>query len=290
MIVLVDWSWLIYREFYANQSMSVEKSGVEIKTGSIRGSFKFLKEIHEAHPEAQVYLCLDGRPLKALALLPNYKGQRNRDNETISVSRDRIADVFVHLPFVKIAYSPYQEADDTIAFLCEMLEREEGQKLVIMSSDMDLRQLVSGESRIYTSSGFDDTGIVLEDAKQVQFKLGVPPRSIPMLKAITGDDSDNIKGVPYFNKEAAKTLSTHFTHPDALLGAKDKLLRSSFSAAAARIFDNWETVVTNFKVTQIDPEHFPEIRDTSDTDWQEFLTYYEAVTTLQEMRQLCGLA
>lgn len=288
MIVLVDWSWVVYREFFANPTMAVNKNGVEIKTGSIRGAFRFLKEINEAHPEAQVYLCLDGKPLRALSVLPNYKGQRDRESETISVSRDRLANVFVHLPFAKIAHSPYQEADDTIAFLCDMLPREADEEIVIMSCDMDLRQLVSGEQRIYTSSGFDATGIAKEDASNAKFRIGVPPRGIPLLKAIIGDSSDNISGISYFPKEAAKTLCSHFVSPADLLAAKPKLLKSSLGAAAIRLFDDFDIVERNYRVTKIDPEHFPDIRETSDEDWREFLTYYEAKTTLAEMEKLCG--
>jgi len=287
-IFLVDWSWVCYLSFYGNQSLSVNKKGVEIKTGAIRGGFTFIKQIHEFCPEAIIYLCLDGKARKALRVLPEYKAQRERDNTIIGLNRDRLASVFVHMPFVKIAFHPDQEADDTIGFLCDSLPRCNGEEIVIMSTDMDLRQLVNNDLGISAAQRFDDSGLLKEKEKQVAFKMGCPPSGIPLLKAIMGDKSDNVPGIGGFKEEVAKKIASNFKTPDELMNARKGLLSGAYAVHMKRLFSCMETVRRNYVITKIDPEYIPTITETSDEDWRKFLKYYEAKTTLMQMEELCA--
>jgi 5'-3' exonuclease len=96
------------------------------------------------------------------------------------------------------------EADDVIATLAERL-RAEGARVVVVSADKDLCQLVS-----------EDGGTVHHDlqrertldAKGVRERFGVAPGRIPDYLALVGDAVDDLPGVPGFGpKSAAAALA-----------------------------------------------------------------------------------
>jgi DNA polymerase-1 len=74
---------------------------------------------------------------------------------------------------------------------------------------MDALQLVSPKTRVLTSRrGFSDT--VMYDLDGVRERYGFDPRAIPDFKALRGDTSDNIPGVPGIGDKTASKLIQQF--------------------------------------------------------------------------------
>src|SRR5919205_845793 len=70
-----------------------------------------------------------------------------------------------------------------------------GLEVVILTGDLDALQLVGPHVRVLTSRrGLSDT--MLYDEAAVRERYGLEPRQIVDFKALRGDSSDNIPGVP----------------------------------------------------------------------------------------------
>jgi len=96
------------------------------------------------------------------------------------------------------------EADDIIATLVKQA-RHRGLRVVIVSADKDLLQLVGSDVVMY-----DTMRDTVFGAEETRAKLGVEPAQVRDLLALMGDSSDNIPGVRSVGqKTAAKLLAEH---------------------------------------------------------------------------------
>lgn len=128
-------------------------------------------------------------------IYPDYKA--TRDNSKIDFEAIRACDkVYSEFGCINV-YVPECEADDAMFALCKSLrERHPDSHITIVSRDHDLLQTVQAG---YADAVWDNT--------KKKF-LDVPAYSIVDMKALTGDPSDNIKGVPGIGpKTAVKILS-----------------------------------------------------------------------------------
>jgi DNA polymerase-1 len=95
---------------------------------------------------------------------------------------------------------PGFEADDMIATVVKKA-RERGMRVVIVSSDKDLLQLV-GDGVVMWDTMRDR----VYDAAATKEKMGVPPEQVRDYLALVGDSSDNVPGVPKVGPKTAVAL------------------------------------------------------------------------------------
>lgn len=101
--------------------------------------------------------------------------------------------------------TPGFEADDVIAAYAQ---RHGGEgEVVILSTDSDLFQLIGPGVSVFYPRGKMS---MLYGPAEVLAKYGVAPRFIPDLKALTGDHSDNLVGVPGIGPKTACRLIQRF--------------------------------------------------------------------------------
>ncbi|WP_366658105.1 DNA polymerase I [Fodinicurvata sp. EGI_FJ10296] len=103
------------------------------------------------------------------------------------------------------------EADDIIATFARQA-RERGDKVIIVSSDKDLMQLVGDGVTM-----MDPMKNVVIDVEQVREKFGVEPKCVVDVQALAGDSVDNIPGVPGIGIKTAAQLIAEFGDLDTLL-------------------------------------------------------------------------
>jgi DNA polymerase-1 len=96
------------------------------------------------------------------------------------------------------------EADDVLATLARRFERP-GLSVTIATSDKDMLQLVRAGVSVYDP--WKEKRFGPEDVKE---KLGVGPEQVPDLLALSGDDVDNIPGVPGVGPKRAKEILTRW--------------------------------------------------------------------------------
>jgi DNA polymerase-1 len=79
-------------------------------------------------------------------------------------------------------------------------------RAVIMTGDSDLLQLASSFTKVFIPKRGKFGKDKLYSPDDVQEKYGVMPFQLPQLKALTGDSSDNIPGVPGIGPKTARTI------------------------------------------------------------------------------------
>ena len=129
------------------------------------------------------------------------------------------------------------EADDLIGTMARIAE-ERGHSVTIVSGDLDCLQLVSDSvEALVPRRGITDTFVYGPD--QVRQRYGFEPAQLIDFKALRGDTSDNIPGVPGVGDKTAAKLVQDFGTVEALLERVDELpegrLKTSIKANAAQI-------------------------------------------------------
>ncbi len=113
------------------------------------------------------------------------------------------------------------EADDLVGTLTRFAT-EHGYDVLIFTGDRDQLQLINEHVRVCAPvRGVSD--LFIYDTQAVIEKYGLTPQQIPDLKALQGDPSDNIPGVPGVGEKTAVKLLQQFHSVEELLANLDKL-------------------------------------------------------------------
>ena len=138
-------------------------------------------------------------------IYPKYKLNRREPSneykeESCEGQKQRVKQYLEEM-FVRQVQVEHSEADDLIAYYCQISEDEDK---TIFSSDRDLTQLISEKVSIYSPSTkrYYKMG---DTIKMSDFE--VPHFNVKTIKILTGDSSDNIDGIFYLGE---KTLFKFF--------------------------------------------------------------------------------
>lgn len=227
--VLVDGNNLLHRAqavHVAGRTEDPLSSPSGYPTGLVYGFLSMLTDWVEtiADPD-YMGVFFDGVPKRRLAMDPDYKKKDDPDakrpgSDPAPVvlsdgheARDEL-DVIRHvllLSGVDVYHNPSEESDDLIAsYVCGKPDDVH----IIISSDRDFYQLFPAcPSLVIYRPGvsgdrFFDSDRAAEDM-QKKYGCRVNPTHIRMLKALTGDPSDRIPGVPRLRKKVAAPLCGH---------------------------------------------------------------------------------
>lgn len=203
-LLLIDANSIIHRSFHALPPFTGPDGQ---PTGAIYGIASILLKLwREERPDYAAALFDRPEPTFRDKIYAEYKAQRPAAaNELITqiVEAHRLFEAFGIKTFEKPGY----EADDLIATFAEEFkdrtprqardDREENNfRIIILTGDRDTLQLVE-DGKIYVrtfNKGISDT--TTYDEKAVFEKYSLKPNQLADYKALVGDSSDNIKGVP----------------------------------------------------------------------------------------------
>ncbi len=163
----------------------------------------FLKVIRD-HSPTHVALTLDTRaPTFRDELFPLYKAHRPPVDPEIHEQIPMVKSIMQAFKIPVLEYDGF-EADDLVGTLSTRAENE-GIDTLIVTGDADQLQLVSPHVRLLMYSGFGDTRVYDVEAVKERYE-GLGPEYVPDMKALEGDPSDNIPGVPGVGKKAARAV------------------------------------------------------------------------------------
>ena len=202
-ILIFDGFSILNRGFYALPLLA--NSNGEY-TNAIYGFLSmFFRFIDEEKPD-YITVAFDlPQPTFRHNIYAAYKGTRKTMPNELR-SQIPVLKNLLKLMQISIAESPGFEADDIIGTLCIKAEQD-GHMPVVISGDKDLLQLATDKTMIRipkTSKG--KTEVENYYAKDVQAKYGVNPRAYIDIKALMGDTSDNIPGVPGIGEVTASKI------------------------------------------------------------------------------------
>ncbi len=211
-LFLIDGNGLAYRAFYAVVPIHTA-SGVPINAlaGFVNMVLRLLKTENPTH----VAVAFDkGIPTERVHPYQDYNAQRVEMPDDLALQLPMIED-FVRALGVPVFRVPGHEADDCIGTLAKR-GAEADMDVLILSGDLDLLQLVGPKIRVLTTRrGISD--MLVYDEKQVKNRFNLKPEQLADLRALAGDSSDNITGVPGIGEVTAKKLLSQHGRLEDLL-------------------------------------------------------------------------
>lgn len=205
--MLIDASALIHRFFHALPPFTTPKGE---PSGALYGlSGTLLKILKEQTPD-YIVAAFD-RPEKTFREeeFKEYKIHRPPTDPGLVSQIVRMYEVF-RLFGVRIVEKAGFEADDLIGSLVEKFKKEKDLRIIVMSGDLDILQLVEGEKVVGQMFKTGITETVIYDEKAVEERFGVSPAQLPDYKGFVGDTSDNIPGVKGVGPKTAAPLIKEF--------------------------------------------------------------------------------
>lgn len=201
-LIIIDSNSLLHRAFHALPELTTQRGE---QTGAIYGFLLILLKAIKDLDANCIVACFDTK-VKTFRheKYEEYKAHRPRTPDGISSQLPRLKEVLQSLR-IPIFAKDGVEADDLIATISTILKNEKETEVYILSGDLDNLQLVDEKIKVYTlGKGIKDT--VLYDEKRVKERFGVTPSQMNDFKALTGDASDNVPGVPGIGKTTAADI------------------------------------------------------------------------------------
>ncbi len=206
-LMIIDGNSIINRAYYGIRPLSTKEG---IPTNGIFGFMNILlKHLEDVKPE---YL-LVAFDLKAPTFrhkeYSEYKAQRKGMPDDLAAQMPHLKELLGAMN-VKMLSQEGFEADDIIGTVAAMCEKE-NVKCVIVTGDKDDLQLASDKTHILlTTTRMGQTTV--EDFDRAAFceKYHITPEEFIDVKALMGDSSDNIPGVPGIGEKTAFTLIENF--------------------------------------------------------------------------------
>lgn len=250
----VDLSWLLYRSYYSFSHLSAEINGFTKPTGHIFGVLSSIESILKRDPKAYVYLCEDGRaPGKALN--PHYKEGRQSLDYNIKQDTELIESLAVLHPQVFVAYNNEAEADHLMYSLARKFSPKN--HTVIFSGDDDLLQTLGENVTILRSQNKGkDEFITLDDYMDPSSRLyskyhGVIPQYLPTYRALVGDHSDNLPGIPRIPRDLVLELCSTIHLDDPVAPQYIPCSKRSHVKYTQQVCDEWSRLHTNYLIMKL---------------------------------------
>jgi DNA polymerase-1 len=231
-LYIVDLSGYVFRAYHAIAPLA-SPSGEP--THAVFGTVNMLERLVRQRRPAMLAVAMDTKaPNLRREVYPEYKAHRPPQPPDLAQQMERcrqIVDAFAIPCFRADGF----EADDLIAAAVAQA-REHGLRVVIVSADKDLMQLVGPDVCLWDTMRDKVYGV-----DEVTQRFGVPIDRIRDWLALTGDASDNVPGVPSVGPKTATELLTQFGSIDGIYENLDKIERKSLreklrdNEAAARI-------------------------------------------------------
>jgi DNA polymerase-1 len=253
-LYLVDGSGFIFRAFHALPPLNrPDGTPVNAVQGFVNIMMKLLIEAG-AHKVAVIFDA--GRETFRNEIYDQYKANRDEPPEELipQFALIREATDAFSLPCLEM---PGFEADDLIATYARQA-RERGQRVVIVSSDKDLMQLVRDGVTMWDPIKQRPIG-----PAEVMEKFGVAPEKVVDVQALAGDSVDNVPGVPGIGVKTAAQLITEFGSLEELLAKAETIKQPK---RRENLIENDENARLSKRLVQLDdhaklPLEFDRLQD-----------------------------
>lgn len=245
-LILIDGNSIAYRAFFALPLLNNNKG---VHTNAVYGFTTMLLKILEEEQPSHVLVAFDaGKTTFRHKTYEEYKGGRQKTPSELSEQFPLIRELLDAFHISHYELDQY-EADDIIGTLARLGENEQWDVKVI-SGDRDLLQLVSHHVSVaLTKKGI--TNVETYTPEFMKEKMGIEPNQIIDLKALMGDSSDNIPGVPGVGEKTAVKLLTQF---DTLDGVYDNLDGVSGKKLKEKLADNKDNAYMSRDLVTINVE------------------------------------
>ena len=201
-MLLFDGNALVHRAFHALPPLTQHRTGEMVN--AVYGFASTLLKVFADFKPTHWAIAFD-RPTPTFRheMFEEYKAQRPATPDELKSQIRKVHQLVeaFHIPVFEIDGF---EADDVLGTLGKQAD-EQGIETIIVTGDNDMLQAVLPRVRtLAPRRSFTDTVLYDEDA--VEQKYGIKPEQLADLKALAGDVSDNIPGVPGIGEKTATKL------------------------------------------------------------------------------------
>ncbi len=212
-LVLIDGSGYIFRAYHGLPPLTRKSDGLPV--GAVSGFcnmlYKLIKENRGDDAPSHLAVIFDAGPKTFRnELYDGYKAHRPPPPEDLVPQFPLIREATRAFGLPAIELEGF-EADDLICTYAHIARRQ-GFKVIIVSSDKDLMQLVNDDVLM-----LDPVKSTLVGREEVIAKFGVPPELVVDAQALIGDSADNVPGAPGIGVKTAAELLNTFGSLDAVL-------------------------------------------------------------------------
>lgn len=230
-LVLIDGHSILNRAFYGVPDLSNAKG---LHTNAIFGFLNILfKILEEEHPDYLAVAFDVHAPTFRHQMYEAYKGTRKPMPEELREQVPVMKEVLQAMG-ITIMEQAGLEADDILGTLAKKAEAE-GMEVSLVSGDRDLLQIATEHIKIrIPKTKMGRTEIEDYYAEDVKALYQVTPTQFIELKALMGDTSDNIPGVPKVGEKTAMALMTEYGSIDNIYTHLEEISKKSIRESLAQ--------------------------------------------------------
>jgi len=264
--LIIDGSSLLFTQFYGNLPREIlfakeleekekyfykiMKTSKGVYTNAVYGFLRYIFRLLRELPPSHLVVNWDiSRHTFRTELYPEYKANRGEMLEPLCEQFDLCQQMLERMGIMQLMSENY-EADDFSGTVSKLFEDQIPVRII--SKDHDYLQLVSDKTELWlmgTSIAKTEELFKKYNMNPKKYRVadrcfpltpelvkkeyGIEPASVPSLKGLQGDSSDNIKGVPGIGEKAALALIAHYRTVDALyeyIGQPDDARKAEINA------------------------------------------------------------
>lgn len=210
-ILAIDGNSIFNRAFYGVKMLTTKDGRC---TNAIYGFITMLNKIIEETVPDRIAIAFDRKgPTFRHKIYDGYKAKRKGMPKELALQFPVLKDLLRLLGYQLLECDGF-EADDILGTFAKKCDETQNQ-CIIATGDRDILQLVSDNVSVrIISTKFGKSVITTYDEDAVKGKYMMTPKQLIELKAIQGDISDNIPGVPGIGEKGASDLIQKFGSVD----------------------------------------------------------------------------
>ena len=223
-LVLIDGHSILNRAFYGVPDLTNSQG---LHTNAVYGFLNILFKILEEEKPDFLAVAFDVKaPTFRHEIYKEYKGTRKpmpkELHEQVPVMKEVLSAMGI-----RTLEQPGLEADDILGTLAKRAQKE-GVDVALVSGDRDLSQIATDQIKIRIPKT-KGARTEVEDyyAADVEARYGVTPQGFIDLKALMGDASDNIPGVPKVGEKTAAELMKQFGSLDGIYAHVEEVTKKA---------------------------------------------------------------
>ena len=256
-LMVIDGNSIINRAFYGVRPLTTREG---LHTNAVYGFVTTLQKLLDEEAPEALCVTFDRRePTFRHLSYEGYKAQRKGMPEELAQQLPVLKEVLDAMDIPRYELAGY-EADDLIGTISRKCEAA-GWACVVVTGDKDSLQLITDKTKVkLVSTRMGQT--TTKDMTEAAFReaYGFDPIHIIDLKALMGDASDNIPGVPGVGEKTAMALIQRYQTVDAIYEAMPEvearpavIKRLAEGEDSARMSYRLATIVTDAPLA-FDPE------------------------------------
>lgn len=208
-LLAVDGNSILNRAYYGVRPLSNREG---FPTNALFGMVSILeKNLEAVHPDYAAIAFDVKAPTFRHQMYGEYKAGRRPMPDDLAAQLPPAKETAAALGFCSLELAGY-EADDILGTLAAMAEKEDCMAY-ILTGDRDALQLISDRVHVLLAT---NTETVDFDEEKFKEKYGVPSARFVDVKALMGDSSDNIPGVPGIGEKTALKLIAEYMSLDGV--------------------------------------------------------------------------